>query len=913
MNSVSLQRLAPILPLVDKPARYIGGEFNTILKSPDQVDVRIALAFPDVYDIGMSYHGFKVLYELINEMPGVAAERVFAPWDDMEKQMRQAEIPLYTLESKTSVCEIDIVGFTLQHEMNYTNILNMLDLASIPQFSCKRNDSDPLIIAGGHGAFNPELMSDFIDAFVVGDGEWVFQQIIRVVRLWKKHESQMEDSKSEADVKDPISSDKPKKRQGVPTHKLDTPDQSQPWLRNFDAQATDRETLLLRLTEIPGIYVPRFYDCKHNDDGMLRSIVPNRDDVPSTIQKTNFDVTSTAGSIRPVVPLMRVVHDRLAIEIKRGCTVGCRFCQAGMITRPVRERDPQQIIDIAQQGIANTGYDEVSLLSLSSADYSEVLELTRALRRGLAHQNISVSLPSLRINAFDVDLAEEMNQMRKAGFTFAPEAGTARLRAVINKSVDEQRFRDTIETVLSKGWRTLKFYFMIGLPTETDEDLQGIIDLTEAAIQSGRRYCGKNFQLNVSLSPFVPKPHTPFQWHKQPTRSEFEDKIKYVESRVNRRFVTIRRHNIEESMLEGILSRGDRRLGRAVFRAWELGCKFDNWHEHLQFDRWQQAFADCGIDPEFYSSREREENETFPWDHIDSSLGRDFLWGEKIHSEQAHPTKDCSRNGCAGCEVCDFKEVKNLLAQRKSGEFYAPPEPPPPTKGSRDPVQRIRLAFTKLEGLRYISHLDMAKVVRLIFRRTDIPMAFTQGFNRQPKMHFTPPLPLGFASRYEILDVCLLEKVSTEDLLTRLSSIPLDGLSWTAAWEVPVHGEPSLSASLSTATYEIEFGGQVSSDQGVDITAQLKAFHEAESFEALIFGHKKNTRHDLKQSIKSLSINQVDGIVHATIQVSLIETVYVNPLLALEKVLGMTLGGVASTTRTGLEFTQKADPATPLG
>lgn len=593
-----------LLHRVRCPARYTGGEWNAVHKDWDSSPVRLALAYPDVYEIGMSNLGVMILYDLLNAREGVLAERVFAPWADMAAEMRAAQLPLFTLESRRPLRDFDIVGFSLGYELTYTNVLNMLDLAGIPVLAHERGDALPLIIAGGSGALNPEPLADFIDAFVMGEGENVILEITDTFRSWKA---------------DPRRS---------------------------------KEGLLERLSRIEGVYVPRFYKEEYSEDGRFKCL-SSIGGAPASIRRRIVPELPPPVT-RPVVPFVEVTHDRGAIEIQRGCTRGCRFCQASIIYRPVRERPIGDIVRAVDEIESRCGYEEISLLSLSTSDYSRIGDLVKVLSTRYRGMHLNLSLPSLRPDAFSLELSEALSDQRKGSLTFAPEAGTQRLRRAINKGIAEEDLFQTVELALAQGWKSFKLYFMIGLPTETREDVEGIVELVQR-LRLIRSPAGARPNIKVNVSTFVPKPHTPFQWAAQDAEEELAWKHEILRRGLKRAETKLSWHDPKVSLLEGVMSRGDRRIGRVIHRAWQLGCLFDAWTDMFRFDQWAQAFAECGIDPLHYL-RERSLDEALPWDHIDTGVSRDFLKAEFARAVTGEETPDCRSSSCHGCGLETWPE-----------------------------------------------------------------------------------------------------------------------------------------------------------------------------------------------------------------------------------------------------------------
>ena len=595
---------ASLLASVAKPARYTGGEWNQVLKDPSDVKVRFALALPDVYEVGMSNLGLKILYGILNEREDTFAERVYCPWPDMEAAMRRERQNLCSLETQTPLKAFDVVGFSLQYELSYTNVLTMLDLADIALSAAERSDDDPLIVGGGPCAYHPEPLSDFFDCFVIGEGEDVVGEIAATVAAWKAMA-----------------------RQG------------------------GRTRLLRMLTGIQGVYVPSLYRVELNESGICQGIKPVAASVPAAVVKRMVaDLAMAYFPVKPIVPYLETVHDRIMLELFRGCSRGCRFCQAGVIYRPVRERKPETLLRLAQELADNTGYDEISLVSLSSADYSCLSPLARDLLLRFAPQKVSLSLPSLRIDSFSIELANEIQKVRRSGLTFAPEAGTQRLRDVINKGVTEEDLFAAAGAAFRSGWSGIKLYFMIGLPTETDEDILAIADLARKVLSLSRNP-GRS-KVTVSISTFVPKPHTPFQWFAQIPMEEMERRQRLLRSALKDRRIGLNWHDAQTSRLEGVFARGDRRLGKVLLHAWTQGARFDGWSEYFRPELWQKAFDEMSLDPDFYTLRSREQNETLPWDHLSPAVCKQWLWQEWQRSRQEILTSDCREGECSGCGVC---------------------------------------------------------------------------------------------------------------------------------------------------------------------------------------------------------------------------------------------------------------------
>ncbi len=804
------------LPLVRKPGRYIGGEVNSIKKDLSSVRLKFGMAFPDAYEVGMSHLGIQILYQILNARPDIACERVFAPWMDMEALLREKGIKLSTLESGIPLGELDILGFSLQYELCYTNVLNMLELGGITLEAASRKKDEPFIIGGGPAAYNPEPVAAFFDAFLLGDGEEAIIEISDAVIEGR-------------------------------------------------AKGEERAGILLRLSRIQGVYVPSFFDVRYNSDGTVKEICLLAPGCAKIKKRLLPDINDAPLPLKPVVPNIETIHDRVTVEITRGCTRGCRFCQAGMIYRPVRERRPENVVKIVKGALANTGYDEVSLLSLSAGDYTLIEELLAALMGRFVEENVALSLPSLRVGTLSANLAGEIKRVRKTGFTLAPEAGSERMRTLINKGIKEEDLLKAANAIFTLGWRALKLYFMIGLPTETDEDVAEIARLAECVKKAGSLACGARMpQINVGVSTFIPKPFTPFQWEPQITLNECLRKQAVIRKRLAARKLGFKWHEPEMSVMEGVFSRGDRRLGRVIIRAFKKGCRFDGWGEEFRFKLWLEAFREEGIDPAFYTDRKRPLEEVFPWDHLDPGVSKEFLHREFEMAVELSQTPDCKVAKCSVCGVCDHRAIKNVIAGdngflRGMGEEGSRASISRVSEESfKTPPLKIRLRFSKTGEARFLSHLELVSAVTRALRRANVPVKYSEGFHPLPRVSFSQPLPVGMESMDERMDVELDVKqsaITPDELRERLNKTAPEGLQFLSAQILPLQHD-TASAIMKVAEYLIFLKN---SPMALNITPEsidgiLRDFHGKESLTVRIMKEKRTEEVDIKPLVGGLSL-----------------------------------------------------------
>jgi len=783
----------PWFACIRKPSRYLNQEIGSIKKDHRSVDVSIALAFPDVYEVGMSHLGLRILYHILNNKHWIAAERVFAPWTDLEKELRDNSIPLCSLETGTPLASFDIVGFSLQHELCYTNVLNMLDLAQIPMRASRREEAHPLVIAGGPACFNPEPVADIFDFMVIGDGEEVAIEICKSVREWKK-------------------------------------------------QRLPKRELLEHLRHIRGIYIPAFFNPYYRPDGTLESIDPLYDDYRRVEKTKPVDLNAYPAFCDHIVPFTELVHDRLSVEVARGCGRGCRFCQAGFIYRPVRERNPHFIVQGAETALRRTGYDDLSLLSLSTGDYSDIEGLLTTLMNRQVEQKVAISLPSLRIDSLKDSFLEQIKRVRKTGFTLAVEAGSQRIRKAINKGLTEQEIISTARAVYKAGWNLLKLYFMVGLPFEEDEDIEEIIRLVRTLLKLSPRR-GKRAHLNVSVATFVPKSHTPFMWVPQLPLQEAQRRISVIREALKGTRARVKWNQPEMSWLEGIFSRGDRRLFSALVRAWSKGARFDAWAEHFSLRVWQETFKDEGLDPSFYLYRERAFDEPLPWDHITAGVEKHYFLSEWNKAVEGLETPDC-RTECSKCGVCNHKETRPLLVTRpilfKGDHCVAK------TEGKTYPSNKYRFTFTKLGRMRFLSHLELLRLMSRAFRRAGVPMAYSQGFHPMPKISFVSALPVGMESSAESLEVETIQPLDTLKTIKDLNAQLPDGIDIKKIEQISIRRK---SPRLVQATYIVKAKNGLKFD-----LYMLERFEDQEGV-FLNRRHKKGiNRINLKDAVRSIQL-----------------------------------------------------------
>ena len=713
---MTLKSLDDVLPFVERPSRYLGSEINTIKKDLQRVKLRFALAFPDLYEIGTSHFGLQILYHILNAHSDIAAERVFAPGVDMEEILRKSKRPLFSLESREPLRGFDIIGFSLLYELNYTNILTILDLSQIPFLASERDSSHPMVIAGGPCTCNPEPVADFFDAIVVGDGE---SAVIEMAAAWMEWNP----------------GDRP-----------------------------DRQDLLERWAQIEGVYIPSFFQFKIDDSG-YQSLIPRFDGYKSVRRAIVANLDKTPFPAAAIIPFGKPVHDRLRLEVSRGCSRGCRFCQAGMIYRPVRERSPDHLQELSQRAIAATGYEDISLLSLSTGDYSCIAPLMQRLMTRFAPENIAVSLPSLRAGTLTPELMKLIRKVRKTGFTIAPEAGSQRLRDVINKNISEKEIVDTVTDAFSLGWRVIKLYFMIGLPTETGDDLEAMVNLVKKLrkIKGSGGFLGK---INVSVSTFIPKAHTPFQWAAQISLAESRSKLDRLRDQLKIHGIQFKWQNPEVSRLEGLWARGDRRLSRLLITAYKKGCRFDGWSDQFHNHLWQAAIEEENIDPDFFMKGSLDFDLPLPWDHIDSRISKSYLKQEYEKALSCSLTGDCRQDGCTLCGACDFKKIEVIT----HADFQSDPCTDYKTQSDvAGGFKKLAVYYSKLNQAKYLGHLEMVNIFIRAFRRARIPVLFSRGFHPKPKFSFDDPLPVGIESLQEHFTVTVAGWTRPEELVGGLN------------------------------------------------------------------------------------------------------------------------------------------------
>jgi radical SAM family uncharacterized protein/radical SAM-linked protein len=805
MNKITKEStLLSELPFISKASRYLGNEINSIHKNLCEVDITFAFAFPDVYEIGMSHTGMHILYEHLNSFDWIACERVFAPWVDMQERMHSRGLRLQTLENQLPVSQCDIIGFSLEYELASSNVLRMLELSNIPLLASERDSSLPLVIAGGPCTYNPEPLAEFFDAFVIGEGEDVSIEVCDAVRSWKSL-----------------------------------------------GPARDKLSLLNSLSDIPGIYVPLFFKSS-TDNGNPQAVTPCKSGYDKITKRIMHNFSNAPACTTPVVPYLQIIHDRAAVEIARGCTRGCRFCMAGMVYRPTREKNADTICTLAHECLDASGYEELGLLSLSSSDHSAIHRVLPELMQHAQAKTISVSLPSLRVDSLKPAIMDEIKKVRKTGFTIAPEAGTQRLRDVINKGITDEEILTTSKHIFEAGWNLVKLYFMIGLPTETDQDLDGIVYLARSIAKINNRK-----QVTVSISTFVPKPHTPFQWEAQDSADEILRKQRYLIDRLRVKNIKCKLHNHRLSLLEGVFARGDRRLGSLLLEAHKLGAGFESWSEHFKPDLWEQAFSLSGINPDTYL-KARPIEDPLPWDHINCGVSRQFLALERERAFTAQPTSDCRATTCQGCGVCDTLNANLEIASTAETAVKAPASDTIPVVSGDDPAFRYRINYTKTGPARFLSHLELSRVFSRAMRRACLPLRFSSGFHPMPKITFHNALPVGMESQEEWCDIQLLQNLSSESILERCAQLFPAGIRMLSVTSIPLKNK---TVPDKIRSYRIAFSEHAPGAPDRERTQELlEKFQHRDSFPFEMQRKKGIKNIDLKHVVQTLSISSDNSI-----------------------------------------------------